>query len=79
MTPKFFDRMSNPAAVLEVRPVREGNRAPFAVFIKYHDSRVWQQYSREYVRRGNAVNRARYIEIEHFAYIFPEKSVFAEV
>lgn len=71
-----FDRKNNPAAILRVMPVYSGQSTPVAVFIRYHDSIVWQQYSREYWYRKCAVNYARVMEIQHFAYYFPENSVF---
>ena len=76
MTGKVFDRRTNPAAILKVMPVYRGTSFPVAVFIKYYDSQFWQQYSKEYWYRKCAVNKARLIEIEHFAYYFPENSVF---
>lgn len=71
-----FDRKNNPAAILRVMPVYSGQPTPVAVFIRYHDSSFWQQYSREYLYRKCAVNYARVQEIQHFAYYFPENSVF---
>ena len=76
MKGKPFDRKMNPAALLKVMPVYREQKFPVAVFIKYSDSQVWQQYSKEYWYRKCAVNKARSIEIEHFAYYFPENSVF---
>ena len=78
MKRKLFDRKMNPAAILKVMPVYSDQKFPVAVFIKYSDSNVWQQYSKEYWYRKCAVNKARLLEIEHFAYYFPENSVFNE-
>ena len=74
---KFFDRENNPAALLKVMPCFEGQKLPVAVFIKYHDSNIWQQYSKEYQYPKCAVNKARAIEIEHFAYKNLSSPVFA--
>lgn len=76
MKGKMFDRKANPAAILKVMPVFPAQKLPVAVFIKYSDIPVWQQYSKEYWYRKCAVNKARCIEIEHFAYYFPENSFF---
>lgn len=73
---KTFDIKTDPAALLKVMPVCFDQAFPVAVFIKYHDSKVWRRYSREYQHRKCAVNKARMIEIEHFAYYFPENSVY---
>ena len=75
--PKMYDRKTNPAAIIKVMPVYSEQALPVAVFICYADHPYfWQQYSKEYWYRKCAVNRARCIEIEHFAYVFPENSVF---
>ncbi len=76
MSRRTFDRKENPAALLKVAPVFSGQKVPVAVFIKYHDSSFWMQYSKEYKYRKCAVNKARLIEIEHFAYYYPENSFF---
>ena len=76
---KMYDRKTNPAAILKVMPCYKNQDFPVAVFIKYTQTPYfWQQISKEYWYRKCAVNRARMIEIEHFAYVFPENSVFAE-
>ena len=71
-----FDRKENPTAILKVAPVFSGQKLPVAVFIKYHNSKFWAQYSKEYWYRKCAINKARAIEIEHFAFYFPENSIF---
>lgn len=73
-----YDRKTNPAAVIKVMPMYKDQPLPVAVFVKYSDCPYfWQQISREYWYRKCAVNKARLIEIERHAYIFPENSVFA--
>lgn len=70
MTHVTFDRINNPAAILKIMPCFKGQDFPVAVFIKYHDSNVWQQYSKEYWYKKCAINRAHVMEIEHFAYVY---------
>ena len=65
---KMFDRQENPAALLKVMPCFRGQNLPVAVFIKYHNSQMWQQISKEYWYKKCAENKARSIEIAHFAY-----------
>ena len=78
MKAKMYDRKTNPAAILKVMPVYHEQALPVAVFVKHTDTPYfWQQCSKEYWYRKCAVNRARMIEIEHSAYVFPENSVFA--
>ena len=77
MKAKMYDRKTNPAAILKVMPVYREQALPVAVFVKHADTPYfWQQCSKEYWYRKCAVNRARIIEIEHFAYVFSENSVF---
>ena len=64
------------SAILKVMSVYSDQKFPVAVFIKYSDSQAWIQCSKEYWYRKCAVNKARLLEIEHFAYYFPENSVF---
>lgn len=64
----MYNRESNPAALLKVMPCFSGQKKPVAVFIKYANSDFWQQYSKEYWYEKCAVNKAREIEINHFAY-----------
>lgn len=63
-----FNRTTNPAALIKVMPCFKDQALPVAVFIKYHNSNIWQQYSKEYFYPKCAENRARIIEIEHYAY-----------
>ena len=72
-----YDRQENPAALLKVMPCFKGQTLPVAVFIKYADSQFWQQYSKEYWYPKCAENKARAIEIEHFAYKNLSNPVFA--
>ena len=75
--PKMYDRKTNPAAILKVMPVYKDQALPVAVFIKYTQTPYfWTQCSKEYWYRKCAINCARAMEIAHFAYIFPENSVF---
>lgn len=70
---KAYDRENHPAAILKVMPCYKDQDIPVAVFIKYTDTPYfWQQYSRQYYYRKCAINRARMIEIEHYAYKFKE-------
>lgn len=65
---KAYNRETNPAALIKVMPVYRGQALSVAVFIKYAELDFWQQYSRQYWYKKCAENRARIIEIEHFAY-----------
>jgi len=65
-----YNRETNPAALIKVMPRYKGRDLPVAVFIKYRDSNFWQQVSREYHYKKCAVNKAREIEIQHYAYKF---------
>lgn len=64
----MYDKQTNPAALLKVMPCFKGQALPVAVFIKYADSNIWAQYSNEYIYPKCAYNKARAIEIGHFAY-----------
>lgn len=74
---KAYDRQTNPAALLKVMPCFKNQTLPVAVFIKYADSQIWQQYSKEYQYPKCAENKARCIEIEHFAYKNLSNPVYA--
>ena len=65
---KEYNRESNPAALIKVMSCYKNQPLPVAVFIKYKNSNFWQQYSKEYFYPKCAHNKARIIEIEHFAY-----------
>lgn len=65
---KMYDRQTSPAAFIKVMPCFKGQTLPVAVFIKYANSDFWQQYSKEYYYHKCAENKARDIEIKHYAY-----------
>jgi hypothetical protein len=64
----MYNRENNPAALVKVMPCFKGQSLPVAVFIKYANSNFWQQYSKEYWYPKCAMNKAKEIEIIHYAY-----------
>lgn len=55
-------------ALVKVMPCYSGQDLPVAVFIKYANSNMWQQYSKEYYYPKSAEKKAKILTIEHYGY-----------
>jgi len=75
MSNKMWDKETNPAVIIKVAPVHEGQDLPVAVFIQYTSTPwYWEKYSIEYKYRKCAINKAKIIDMLHFAWKYKGES-----